>query len=63
MSIRGSAVRHLGVAAPWQRANPANRELIVKYMLLVIGNQDIEAGTAEEGQSLMEAFMAYHKAV
>ena len=32
-------------------------------MLLVIGNQDIEAGTAEEGQSLMEAFMAYHKAV
>jgi hypothetical protein len=35
----------------------------VKYMLLIIGNQDAGPATAEEGQRLMEAFMAYHKAV
>jgi hypothetical protein len=35
----------------------------VKYMLLIIGNQDADPMTAEEDQVLMEAFMAYHKAV
>ena len=35
----------------------------MNYMLLIIGNQDTGPTTAEEGQGLMEAFMAYHKAV
>jgi hypothetical protein len=30
----------------------------VKYMLLIIGNQDVEAG-----EGLVEAFMAYHMSV
>jgi hypothetical protein len=39
------------------------RSSIVNYMLLIIGNQDAAPATADEGQGLMEAFMAYHKAV
>lgn len=35
----------------------------MKYMLLIIGTQDAEPPTAEADQGLMEAFMAYHKAV
>ena len=35
----------------------------MKYMLLIIGNRDGDPVTAEEDQGLMEAFMAYHKAV
>jgi hypothetical protein len=35
----------------------------VKYMLLIIGNQDAEPAPAGQDQGLMEAFMAYHKAV
>jgi hypothetical protein len=35
----------------------------VKYMLLIIGTQDADPSTSEAGQGLMEAFMAYHKAV
>jgi len=35
----------------------------VKYMLLIIGSQDADPVTDEEDQGLMEAFMAYHKAV
>ena len=35
----------------------------MKYMLLIIGSQDADPVTGEEDQSLMEAFMAYHKAV
>jgi hypothetical protein len=46
-----------------QPANPTNEELTVKYMLLIIGNQDAEPATGEAGQGLMEAFMAYHQAV
>jgi hypothetical protein len=46
-----------------QPANPTNEELTVKYMLLIIGNQGAEPETADAGQGLMEAFMAYHKAV
>jgi hypothetical protein len=33
----------------------------MKYMLLIIGSQD--AGTSDTDPGLMEAFMAYHKAV
>jgi hypothetical protein len=39
------------------------RSCIVKYMLLIIGNQDADPASAEDDQGLMEAFMAYHKAV
>lgn len=35
----------------------------MKYMLLIIGSQDAEASTSDADQGLMEAFMAYHKAV
>ena len=35
----------------------------MKYMLLIIGNQDAEPPTAESGQGLMEAFMVYHQSV
>lgn len=35
----------------------------MKYMLLIIGSQDADPVTGEEDQGLMEAFMAYHKAV
>ncbi len=35
----------------------------MKYMLLIIGSQDAEPATADADQGLMEAFMAYHKAV
>lgn len=35
----------------------------MKYMLLIIGNQDAEPAPAGQDQGLMEAFMAYHKAV
>jgi hypothetical protein len=35
----------------------------VKYMLLVIGTQEAEPASVEADQGLMEAFMAYHKAV
>ena len=35
----------------------------MKYMLLIIGSQDADPVTSEEDQGLMEAFMAYHKAV
>ena len=35
----------------------------MKYMLLIIGNQDADPATAENGRGLMEAFMEYHKAV
>jgi hypothetical protein len=35
----------------------------VKYMLLIIGSQDADPETDGQGQGLMEAFMAYHKAV
>jgi hypothetical protein len=38
-------------------------EFTVKYMLLIIGNQDAEPPTAEPGRGLMEAFMAYHQSV
>jgi len=38
-------------------------ELTVKYMLLIIGNQDAGPPNAEAGQGLMEAFMAYHQSV
>ena len=34
----------------------------MKYML-IIGSQDADTATTGEGQGLMEAFMAYHKAV
>ena len=35
----------------------------MKYMLLIIGSQDADAVTDDEDRRLMEAFMAYHKAV
>ena len=35
----------------------------MKYMLLIIGSQDADPVTDVEDQGLMEAFMAYHKAV
>ena len=35
----------------------------MKYMLLIIGSQDAEPWTGDADQSLMEAFMEYHKAV
>ena len=35
----------------------------MKCMLLIIGNQDGDRLAAEEDGALMEAFMAYHKAV
>ncbi|HEV3311561.1 MAG TPA: YciI family protein [Chloroflexota bacterium] len=35
----------------------------MKYMLLIIGNQDAEGPTTEPDQGLMEAFMAYHQSV
>jgi len=35
----------------------------VKYMLLIIGSQDADPATDDNDQGLMEAFMAYHKAV
>jgi hypothetical protein len=35
----------------------------VKYMLLIIGSQDAAPGPDDDGQGLMEAFMAYHKTV
>ena len=35
----------------------------MKYMLLIIGSQDAYPVTSDEDQGLMEAFMAYHKAV
>ena len=35
----------------------------MKYMLLIIGSQGADPVTDEEDQGLMEAFMAYHKAV
>jgi hypothetical protein len=35
----------------------------MKYMLLIIGNQDAEPSTSAADQGLMEAFMGYHKAV
>jgi hypothetical protein len=35
----------------------------MKYMLLIIGNQDAGQVTGDTGQGLMEAFMAYHQAV
>lgn len=35
----------------------------MKYMLLIIGSQDAKPWTSEADQSLMEAFMGYHKAV
>lgn len=35
----------------------------MKYMLLIIGSQDADASTSDTDQGLMEAFMAYHKAV
>jgi hypothetical protein len=35
----------------------------MNYMLLIIGSRDAEPPTAEAGQSLMEAFMAYHHSV
>lgn len=35
----------------------------MKYMLLIIGSQDADPAATGEGQGLMEAFMAYHKAV
>lgn len=35
----------------------------MKYMLLIIGNQDAEPPAAESGQGLMEAFMVYHQSV
>lgn len=34
----------------------------MRYMLLIIGNQDVDT-SPDAGQSLMEQFMAYHKAV
>lgn len=35
----------------------------MKYILLIIGSQDADPGTDDNGQGLMEAFMTYHKAV
>ena len=35
----------------------------MKYMLLIIGSQDADPATDDNDQGLMEAFMAYHKAV
>jgi hypothetical protein len=42
---------------------PDEEDFTVKYMLLIIGNQDAEPPTAEPSQGLMEAFMAYHQSV
>jgi hypothetical protein len=39
------------------------RSSTVEYMLLIIGSQDADPVTDEADQGLMEAFMAYHKAV
>jgi hypothetical protein len=44
-------------------ANPTNEEVTMQYMLLIIGTQDAGPRPDEAGQGLMEAFMAYHKAV
>ena len=35
----------------------------MKYILLIIGSQDADPATDDNDQDLMEAFMAYHKAV
>ena len=63
LSIRGPAVRHPGVVAQQATHEPTSEEFTVKYMLLIIGNQDADPSTSEADQGLMEAFMAYHKAV
>src|SRR5258708_40007359 len=63
LSIRGRVVRHLCVAALQRHVNLQMRSPLVKYMLLIIGSQDADPVTGEEERGLMEAFMAYHKAV
>ncbi len=42
--------------------DPTNKEFTMKYMLLIIGNQDAEP-LPETGLSLIEQFMAYYQAV
>jgi hypothetical protein len=45
------------------RPNLTREEFTMKYMLLIIGTQDADPLTSEADHALMEAFMAYHKAV